>query len=301
VDARSARKLIEECFPEIRIRRARQLLTGRENLILEVNGEYVFRFPRFSETEKRLRREIGLLSKLRGHLSVPVPDYKFVWKGDRKHPHWFGGYPKLRGETISDRVLGTRATRQLARQVSRFLKELHSTGIQSRRLHVPEYSPGEWVNSIRLQRNRIRRIIYPLLRPELRNRSEKFWQGLLSDFANADFKPTLIHGDLSTENILFDPETLELTGILDWGYAQVSDPALEFAHLFMHNPTFGKEVLRIYGKVGQSFEQRVQWYVRSEPFYDIMWGVEHHWQKAKTIGMANLTKELREMPDQHSH
>ena len=74
MDSGSARKLIERCFPEISVRRVRRILTGWENFVLEVNGEYVFRFPKFKETETRLKTEIRLLAKLQGNLPAPVPN-----------------------------------------------------------------------------------------------------------------------------------------------------------------------------------------------------------------------------------
>ena len=118
------------------------------------------------------------------------------------------------------------------------------------------------------------------------------WKSLLADFAKTDFKPTLIHGDLSSENILFDPRTHRLTGILDWSYAQVGDPALDFSHLYLHNPALGDEVLNQGEGVGDGLRKRVQWYIRTEPFYDIMWAVTHHWRKAERMGERNLEKEL---------
>jgi hypothetical protein len=80
VDSHSARKLIEGCFPELRIKRCRQMRTGWENFVLEINGEYVFRFPKYWETEKRLENEIEFLPTLASRLSTQVPDYEFVWK-----------------------------------------------------------------------------------------------------------------------------------------------------------------------------------------------------------------------------
>jgi len=294
VDSSAARKLIERCFPELQIKRSRQIRTGWENFVLEVNGEYVFRFPKFRETENRLRNEIEFLPTLANRLSTPVPDYQFVWKGDRMYPHWFGGYRKLAGVAVESQRFRNEWTRRLARQISGFLKELHSISVRGDSLKsIPKYSQEEWLKSISLQHNKIRRITYPLLDSKLRARSEEFWRALLADFADAGFRPTLIHGDLSTENMLIDPASVRLTGIVDWGYTQVSDPALEFAHLFMHNSDLGEEVLRLYGAHGSDFRKRVQWYVDCEPFYDIMWGVSHRWQKAKRQGLTRLAKSLR--------
>ena len=291
MDSRSARKLIEECFPQLQIRHSRQILTGWENLVLEVNREYVFRFPKYRDTEKRLRNEIAFLPTLRRHLSTQVPDYEFIWKGGRKYSRWFGGYRKISGVTVQSLPFRKEWTRPLAAQITSFLKELHRIRFRDVRFrNILRYSPEEWYGSIRLQYRKVRRIVYPLLDTRLRERSEEFWQKLLSEFRDSSFEPTLIHGDLGTENILSEPASVRLTGILDWGYMQIGDPALEFAHLFMHKSELGEEVLKQYRMRGSNFNKRVQWYVDSEPFYDVMWGIDHHWDKAKRLGLSQLSK-----------
>jgi aminoglycoside 2''-phosphotransferase len=295
VDSQVARKLIEKCFPQLKVRHSSQIVTGWENLVLEVNREYIFRFPKYKETENRLRREIAFLPPLRTQVPVKLPDYEFVWKGGPKYPHWFGGYRKISGVTVQSLPLRKEWTRPLAAQIARFLKELHRIRFRGIRFSsIPGYSPEEWYRSIRLQYRRVRRIVYPLLDTRLRERSEEFWQNLLSEFRDSSFEPTLIHGDLGTENILFEPASVKLTGILDWGYMQISDPALEFAHLFMHKPELGEEVLKQYRMRTSAFEKRVQWYVDSEPFYDIMWGIDHHWDKARKLGLGRLPKTLKD-------
>ena len=258
----SARKLIEKCFPKIKVNHTRQILTGWENLVLEVNGEHVFRFPKSKESENRLKNEIQILPRLRKYLSTPVPDYTFVWKGGRKYWRWFGGYPMLQGIRITRRTLSRESLRGVAEQISEFLNELQAAKILSNEVPIPKYSKKEWLEAERLQYNKIRKTVYPLLSVGIRARSELFWHQLLAYLAQSDFKPTLLHGDLSTENILFDPESWMITGVLDWGYSQVSDPALELAHLFHHKREVGEEVLKTYRPSDSDFENRVQWYVR---------------------------------------
>lgn len=41
----------------------------------------------------------------------------------------------------------------------------------------------------------------------------------------------LIHGDIAPRNLLADPATGRLTGIVDWGDAALADPAMDFAKL----------------------------------------------------------------------
>jgi aminoglycoside 2''-phosphotransferase len=292
VDSRSARKLIEECFPQLQIRHSRQILTGWENLVLEVNREYVFRFPKYRDTEKRLRNEIAFLPTLRRHLSTQVPDYEFI-EGRKEVVALVWWVPQDQRRHSAEPTLQKEWTRPLAAQIASFLKELHRIRFRDVRFrNILRYSPEEWYGSIRLQYRKVRRIVYPLLDTRLRKRSEAFWQKLLSEFRDSSFEPTLIHGDLGTENLLFDPASVRLTGILDWGYMQVSDPALEFAHLFMHKAELGEEVLKQYRMRESSFKKRVQWYIDSEPFYDIMWGVSHDWDKPKRMGLRQLARTL---------
>jgi len=58
----------------------------------------------------------------------------------------------------------------------------------------------------------------------------------------------------------------------------------------MHKPELGAEVLKQYGMTESNFKKRVKWYVDSEPFYDVMWGIDHHWDKAKKLGLNQLSK-----------
>jgi aminoglycoside 2''-phosphotransferase len=228
-------------------------------------------------------------------LSTQVPDYEFIWKGGRKYPRWFGGYRKISGVTVQSLPFRKEWSRPLAAQIAVFLKELHKIRFRGNRpKDLPTYSPEEWFRSVRLQHRKVRRTVYPLLESGLRERSEEFWQGLLSEFKNADFEPTLIHGDLGGENILFDPVSVKLIGILDWSYIQISDPALEFAHLFIYKSEVGEEVLKHYGVEGSNFKKRIQCYVDSEPFYDIMWGVDHQWDKPRKLGLRQLSTALKE-------
>jgi aminoglycoside 2''-phosphotransferase len=293
VDSHAARRLIEKCFPQLRIHHSRQIVTGWENLVLEVNREYIFRFPKYRETEERLRSEIAFLPALRREMSVEVPDYEFVWRGGPKYPHWFGGYRKISGVTVGSSRFRKEWLRPLAAQIAESLKQLHRVRVKTNRFPgIPVYSPNEWLRSTRVHYRKIRRIAYRLLNSKLRARSERFWQNLLEEFREANFEPTLIHGDLGGENILFDPARVKLTGILDWGYLQMSDPALEFAHLFIYKPALGEAVLKRYGAKGSEFKKRVQFYVDSEPFYDTIWGLSHHWDKARELGLSQLAKAL---------
>ncbi|THW10700.1 hypothetical protein D6D24_07733 [Aureobasidium pullulans] len=47
-----------------------------------------------------------------------------------------------------------------------------------------------------------------------------------------NIQPTLLHGDLGAENILIDPGTLQITGLLDFDFSHIASPADEYFYSF---------------------------------------------------------------------
>ncbi|RLV89042.1 Acyl-CoA dehydrogenase family member 10 [Spathaspora sp. JA1] len=55
---------------------------------------------------------------------------------------------------------------------------------------------------------------------------------LLTNAPNDPEKLTLIHGDLKIDNILFDPNTKKVCGILDWELCTIGNPLFDLANFF---------------------------------------------------------------------
>ncbi len=99
-------------------------------------------------------------------------------------------------------------------------------------------------------------------------------------------------GDLTSRNILFDPSKLRLTGILDWSDSLVGDPAFDFAGLFEINRNFGHEILRLYEKAESNFNTRIDLYVKTIPFHEIIWGITQNSEEFKTQGLRHLRQRI---------
>jgi aminoglycoside phosphotransferase (APT) family kinase protein len=57
-----------------------------------------------------------------------------------------------------------------------------------------------------------------------------------------------IHGDFSPDNLMVDPGTGRLIGVIDWGNAAIGDPALDFVPLVLWRGwRFAQAVFRAYG------------------------------------------------------
>lgn len=293
MNQRTLEKRIEECFPGFRVSHAEQILTGWDNIVLEVNGEYIFRFPRFKVSEAHLRKEIAFLPFLRRRLQLKVPEYEFVWRGGKEQSTWFGGYKKIPGVPLTVGGFRLAWAERLAETIADFLVSLHSLNASGTPKAISRYTPALSFEHLKETHRRVGRLVYPLLGAGTRRRAEAFWKSLLDDLAGARFRPALIHGDLTSRNILLDPAVGAATGILDWGDAAVSDPAFDFAGLFEVNKRLGERTLELYGKADGELRRRVDWYVRMIPFYEILWGVEQGSERFKEDGKRRLEHRLR--------
>ena len=283
---------IEACFPTLKVARSTRILTGWDNIVLEVNGKYIFRFPRFPASEEHLRTELKILPFLGKRLPVEVPNYRFVCRGVGQELGWFAGYPKTPGEPLTVGGFRLAWTENLSESFALFVRELHSLDTTGRELSVlPRRSSKETADSLRKTRSRIRKSVYPLLNSSMIAQVERFWASLLQDFDNSRFGPVLVHGDLTSRNILVD-RTGKIRGILDWADTFVGDPALDFAGLFEVNRSLGERVLRRFGGIDTGFRNRVDWYVRIIPFYEVLWGIDQGSEKFKTTGLKRFQRRL---------
>lgn len=66
-----------------------------------------------------------------------------------------------------------------------------------------------------------------------------------------EHRTCLVHSDLNPKNLLVDPETLEITGVLDWEYAHAGHPFVDLGNLlrFDREPAYLDAVLQAYAEV----------------------------------------------------
>lgn len=67
------RSVVSECFPQLKIHSIAFLAEGWDSFVWEVNGDVVFRFPKRAEVEAQLKKEAGLLPKLKRSVSAAIP------------------------------------------------------------------------------------------------------------------------------------------------------------------------------------------------------------------------------------
>ncbi len=68
------------------------------------------------------------------------------------------------------------------------------------------------------------------------------------DLLDEQRRTCLVHGDLNPKNLLVDPATLEVTGLVDWEFAHAGSPYADLGNLlrFDREPVFADAVLAAY-------------------------------------------------------
>jgi aminoglycoside 2''-phosphotransferase len=288
MESRKLVSSIEARFPEIRAENYRRITAGWVAVVIEINGEYMFRFPKYGGWARQ-KREISLLKWLAPKLPVAVPRYEFVWSGEGPH---LAGYRKILGSTFRRGVLKDSNVRELGDSLGSFLTELHHLmpppGILDK---IPKKLPDQGTHAPKLHRQ-ARKFVYPLLSQKQRDTAETFWTEYTEYFSKVSFEPRLIHGDLGGANVIMDPVTGRLDGVIDWEDAKLGDPALDFTGLFDEDRVLGNAALARYALEKTGFEQRIRFHSIRSSFDEAGWGVWAREKKATKIGLKHIDERL---------
>lgn len=287
--------LVRQSYPQFSsydLTTIRLVTQGWDSLVLDVNDDYIFRFPRREATTQQFEKEVRLLPELMKRLSVPVPDLKYIQLNPQEPAKSFIGYPKLQGEPLTRE---TARSDQILEQLGTFLSELHRFPIQQAvHLNVPAADPKDWRQNHVDFYNWVRTYSFPRMKTSEIAHFSGLWEDFLEDDSNFDFQPVLIHGDLVSEHILCDPQDDSLSGTIDWGDARIGDPALDFVGL---NITGGEEVveriLSFYQTSSMStFWRRINFYTAIIPFYKIQYGFIVNQKQHIVLGLQQIQENM---------
>ena len=264
---------------------ARRILSGGDNIVLDVNDRWIFRFPRSKFAEQTRQCETKLLELLREQLTVSIPTYTYVAQPRKGNQYGFAGYKKIPGTPVTVRGYQTAWTPKLSQGLAKFLRELHSIETEG---SVAKIVSSEWtVQRMRKYHGQLRTLAYRYWDQDTRKILESFFRKSMDLLEQPIYERTLIHSDLTDRNILVNPNDGKLTGILDWGDVRISDPALDFCGLFEVNRRLGYDTVRSYNDKSKGFLERVEVYWRMLPYFEILYGI---YSKHLQIGESGLKR-----------
>ncbi|UCD45317.1 MAG: aminoglycoside phosphotransferase family protein [Candidatus Bathyarchaeota archaeon] len=290
-------RALRRFFPEIQGSYIRFHYHGTYN-VFEVKGEYIFRFPDrslFNEEGLRLiMRENEVLELLRPHLTVEIPRFLFLSE-DPETP--FVGYRKIPGVSLSRCFEGAsrEQRRSIAEWLGGFLTELHSDRVLAEFMErFPSDFTLDWYRRYwERWLHEIREKVFPVLNPQQRGWASELVEGFIGDSDNFLFTPRVVHGDFDTSNVLVDPGSYDVTGVIDFEEARIWDPAADLL-FFWEGESFIEDLLNSYSlPLGPNLDERRTFLTKRTPFIYIMWGLEHEHRGMVDAGFEMLENRMR--------
>lgn len=215
--------------------------SGADSQVIEINDEWIFRFPREADSIQKMEDRLNFLVDFvpPSTLQLPAPEYI----GDD-----YIGYKKIPGTLLGPENIETlknKDKQHIAEQLGIFLKKLHTFDS-----HNHNFQPG-----------------YHILRPEDYDQApetlkeflthdefkelEKRHKAIRKNPDNFVTPTSIIHGDFNFNNVLWDADSKEITGVIDWAESGRGIPAMDFIGIAdfndPKNDEFLKQILAAYG------------------------------------------------------
>jgi len=276
LDAALVARIIEAQFPQIVPARVSFLGEGYDSTAFDVNGAWVFRFPKRGDVERQLLLEMRILPVLADRAPLPIPAFPFHGQPSPGFPRHFGGYRRLAG-VPGIQVDPARAPFSvLAPMLGRFLSWLHAFPAgEAARLGVARQPIEPLVEEIRAEALED----FELLNAVAPDAPLETWHTYLKSGvaeARSPLTPALVHNDLAAEHILVGEAARTVTGVIDWSDMAVGDPALDIAGMFhWGGQAFGDAVLSAYeGATDDGLVSRARFMAACRGVGDVKFGLE---------------------------
>jgi aminoglycoside phosphotransferase (APT) family kinase protein len=235
-DIDAIRSVIADEIPHFKIDSLVMLATDGDHVVAEVNGNWIFRFPRLDTFLPVIARESLLMRSLQSKISLDIPFYEY--RGKRVA---FVAYRKIMGDPLDEKCylsLSMEDRQKTAECVADFLMEFH-TAVAAHEALAWGYQPYS--------------ISYPFLEEHLSSIPSVPMRRMIREALTyaETYEPkdlVIIHNDLHGENFSFNIPSRQLVGVIDFSDAVVADYSIEFAKLFTIHADLASRVSEAYAK-----------------------------------------------------
>jgi aminoglycoside 2''-phosphotransferase len=273
------RRVARSAWPGDRIRRFRVDETGWTNLVLEGDGRWIFRFPRWSGAARALGAEVRLLEFLGRHVSTPVPVPILVGTLTDP-PGWpFMAYEKLPGTPMQSVASLSRSERAgLTKFLLRLFSELEACpDAPLRRMGLARGDRRAWGARFGHLRRRFVRIASRRVPHQTEREVLRWFREFHETLADSRYRPVLLHGDLWPSHVLWDSKARRPTGVIDWEDGRFGDPAFDLCMFGELGSGYTEQLIGLRRAASdRNFEKRLAFYRRILPLHGLLFGLETH-------------------------
>jgi aminoglycoside 2''-phosphotransferase len=265
---------IKQVYPSLSIKDCRLNEIGQNNDLIIINESIVFRFPKYLIGIDNLKKEIDILEAIKDKVSLPIPRPFYQSFKELEVGKVFVGYELIPGSPLwkasFENIKNEEVLKKLASQLVRFLIEIHS--IPKNKLTLEETNPREEMVNLY---QRIQNKLYPFMRIEAQRQIAYSFETFLNSETSLSLKTSLVHGDFGATNILWDPTTNNISGIIDFGGSDIGDPAYDFAGILSsYGEDFFTMCLKLYPN-GTEIAERVRFYRSTFALQEALHGVDN--------------------------
>ena len=244
-----AKAFLQKNVPELAIQTI-EAKQGDEHSAIVLNDIWIFRFAKSRDVQQHMSLEIKLLKALENKITCAIPKVAYYFP----EAYCFG-YQKISGALLSAAMyaqLTAEEKKNLADDFAQFLHELHS------KLSVDTakpigLSPADW--PLRPE------VLQAKLASSLNDKSlQKIFDRFIIDYqrlVNTEKKLVVVHNDLHSDNILIDPKTKRLSGIIDFTSAAIDMAYHDFRYLHLIDTELVALIVQAYNqKSGKNLTAR---------------------------------------------
>lgn len=252
---------IKDNFPDISWTKYEHTTRGWDHEIIILDRKIVFRFPKAESYLKALPNEIKLMKYLQPRMAAKIPEYKYI-----PEDLSFAGYDLIPGVELDEDVLKKMNKDDQAKvitQIAAFLTTLQRTPrekLEELKVRKMDYSQEyrEFVGKLNKIMDRFS--------DEEREKIAVFLEELKAASRNK-FDVVLIHGDLSSEHMLWDGSAKQVN-MIDFSDRRIGDPAADFGGLWEYGEAVVEKIYDLYdGLKDKNFLARAKLYSKRGPFW----------------------------------
>ncbi|MDP4011915.1 MAG: phosphotransferase [Candidatus Roizmanbacteria bacterium] len=229
------------------------------DFIVAVIDAKAFRFPRRKEYECKFPTEVTFVQKFVARSPISIPD--LILHKD-ENIGYFASYTFLPGVPFKSDIAKTFTQENkliIARKLGQFLTAVHSFPIdEAKEIGIQEENVLQsWTDHFQ----NIKKMVFPHLNLKQQDWTTRIFASFLQLIKEHPVQTVVTHSDIAPEHIIVNPDEQTLSGVIDFGDINITDPTYDFTFLNKYGKDFLEEAYGAYTLPRDPyFEKRRQFY-----------------------------------------